>query len=226
MTNKEKVALFDFCETIANFQTADTFVHYVRGRTDNKLMIKKEKIRKFLRNIKALAILDKLFRHSSINKRLVLWQLKGFDKNELEIFAKSYYYDVIKKNFITEVIDELRNLKQNNWRIIIISAGYEIYLKYFCFDFGIPLENLISVKIKYKEDRCLGIFDGGDRLWDKTKKLDALLNRKNIESIAFSDSISDLPMLLWADEGCVVRRADKRSWAHDYKFKEILWHKK
>ena len=32
----KKIALFDFCETIANFQTADAFVDFVRFNENKK----------------------------------------------------------------------------------------------------------------------------------------------------------------------------------------------
>lgn len=61
------------------------------------------------------------------------------------------------------------------------------------------------MKIKFKNDICMGSFDGGDRLWDKTDKLESLLDRKSVVIRAYSDSISDLPLLSWADEAYAVR---------------------
>ena len=218
-----KVALFDFCETIANFQTADNFVKYVREQSNNSKMIRKEAVRQFLLRIKLIYVLSVLLDRSSINKRFVLWQLKGFNRAELEQYAKSYYRDAIKPNLINNILEELLRLQQNNWRIVIVSAGYEIYLKYFCQEYAIPMEDLISVKIKFKKGKCLGVFDGGDRLWDKTKKLEELFDRRKIYSVAYSDSMSDLPLLKWANEGIVVQRKDKPKWASKYNLKEILW---
>lgn len=225
MQTKEKLALFDFCETLANFQTADAFIKYVREHTNSSSMNLKENIRILLVRIKLITILERLFRHSSINKRLVLWQLKGFSSKELELHAESYYKNVIKTNLINEVVEELLRLKKSNWSILIVSAGYDIYLKYFCLDFGIPLDNLIAVKIKFEEGICMGVFDGGDRLWDKTEKLDQRYQKSNVKSIAYSDSISDVPLLQWANEGVVVRRVDKNRWDSEFKYREILWHK-
>lgn len=225
MQNKEKVALFDFCETIANFQTADAFVDYVRQESNNNCMLIKEKFRLFLIKTRLLYIIARFFRRSSINKRLLLWQLRGFDKEQLEIYAASYFSNIIAPNLISIVVERLKEYQNNGWHIYIISGGYEIYLKYFCREYDIPEENLISVKIKYSGSKCLGCFDGGDRLWDKTKKLDEILNKNEIYSVAYSDSITDLPLLTWANEGFVVRRADKQQWSNNLKLKEIIWEK-
>lgn len=223
MQNKEKIAIFDFCETIANFQTADAFVVYVRENTKSKSMYRKEYFRLLLRKTRILAILSKLIKHSSINKRLVLWQLKGFSQEILEQFAEKYYNEKIRPNFIEPVISRLEELKKDGWRIVVISGGYEIYLRYFCIEFNIPLSDLIAVKIGFKDGLCNGQFDGGDRLWDKVEQLDERFKRSSIDSIAFSDSITDLPLLLWANKSFVVRRKDRQPWYNRFKFQEIIW---
>ena len=40
MLYREKVAFFDFCETLVDFQTADAFCDYVRERTKKTKMFK------------------------------------------------------------------------------------------------------------------------------------------------------------------------------------------
>lgn len=223
MQNNVKVALFDFCETLANFQTADEFVRYVRERTKNKMMFRKEKFRLFLRKCRVETLVTLFFRHLSFNKRLVLWQLKGFSESQIEKYAEEYYNKVVRPNLINETVEELKKLQTEGYEICIVSAGYEIYLKYFCKEFEIPLKNIIAVKIKFESGKCMGCFDGGDRLWDKTDKLNERYDRDLVESIAYSDSKTDLPLLKWAKEGVVVCRKDKKSWAKEYNFKEILW---
>lgn len=223
MQSNTKIAIFDFCETLANFQTADAFVHYIRKSNNDSKMCRKEKLRVFLKRYRILDCFERLFRHSSLNKRLVLWQLKGMYREDLDYYAKKYYENVVKVNLIRPVLEELVRLRNEGWTIVIASAGYESYLKYFCMDYSIPLHHLISVRIKFVDSICQGVFDGGDRLWDKTNKLDLLFNREKIESVAYSDSISDLPLLQWASHGVVVRRKDKKQWSNNYNFKEIVW---
>lgn len=226
MQSKEKIAIFDFCETLANFQTADAYVEYVREVTHCSNMCRKEMFRLFLRKTRILAILSVLFKRSSLNKRFILWQLRGINKDCLEVFAKEYYDKRIRPNIISSVLSELYRLREQGWRIVIASGGYEIYLKYFCQEHGIPLKDLIAVKIAFSENKCLGIFDGGDRLWDKIYYLESKFNRDKIQCVAYSDSITDLPLLQWANDGIVVRRKDKVSWCNKYNLKEIVWSQK
>lgn len=221
-----KVALFDFCETIANFQTGDAFVNYVAANYPISQNKRRNKIRHTLQRFKVISVIERLFPKSSFNKRLVLWQLKGYKQSTIENASREYYLNMVKPNLIPETIEQLRSLQENGWRILIVSAGYETYLKWFCQDYRIKISDLIAVKIKFnKRGVCLGRFDGGDRLWDKVDILSKRFENQKIQSIAFSDGLSDLPMLMWADEGVVVRKRSKASWneKYNYNFKEIIW---
>ena len=112
MKEHNKVALFDFCETLVNFQTADAFVEYVRANCkDNKHMHKWNNIRLFLIKTRIIPILSRLLPKISIHKRIVLYQLKGKTKIELSEYAQCFYKNMILPNLIHEVIDELKKLQ-------------------------------------------------------------------------------------------------------------------
>ena len=100
-----KVALFDFCDTIANFQTADAYVYYVLQHRNNSKVAKRGIVFKLFNKLIIISILGILFPHASINKRMVLSLLKGIRKEQLDRLAEAYYNDIIRTNLITEVID-------------------------------------------------------------------------------------------------------------------------
>ena len=218
-----KVALFDFCETIANFQTADAFVFYIVEKSNKRSVYLRSKIYSILNKLKITKLCEILCPKSSVNKRMVLYITKGLSKQEMEAFAKKYYLERVKPNLILPVLSKLVELKQEKYNIYIVSAGYEIYLKYFLKDFEIEPDHLISVKIAFKKGKCSGTFDGGDRLYDKTVFLDKLFDSKDVYSISFSDSKTDLPFLKLANDAYVVRKSGTKRWATDYNFKEIVW---
>ena len=56
----KKIAIFDFCETLVDFQTADAFVDYVREHTDELSVRRKEKINLILRKYKVTRIAEKI----------------------------------------------------------------------------------------------------------------------------------------------------------------------
>ena len=218
-----KVALFDFCETIVNFQTADAYIDYVREKLNDGRMLRLERMQCFMRAIKAIQIIEKLTRYRfSINKRIKLWQLRGHNLSELQVLAKEYYNERIRPNFIPEMIEKLLELKVQGYSIFLVSGGYDIYLRYFAEEND--LSGVISTKVGFKGDVCTGKFDGIDCLGDgKTILLDQYFSSKPAFCVAFSDSKSDLPFLEWVDEGYVISRNKHQEWSTKNKLKEIIW---
>ena len=224
MLETNKVALFDFCETIANFQTADAYVDFVREKLNDKQMYKMERMQNLLKKIKLIQIAERITGNKySINKRIKLLQLKGQSYLLLQELAKEYYQERIRTNVIPEMLNKLLELKAEGYKIILVSGGYDIYLSYFVNEYS--LSDVISTRIGFKNNICTGRFDGVDCLRDgKTFLLDRYFDSRPKYSIAFSDSISDLPFLNWADEGVVVSKVKSQKWAKDNNFNEIIWY--
>tara|TARA_B110000003_G_scaffold110197_1_gene112833 strand:+ start:729 stop:1394 length:666 start_codon:yes stop_codon:yes gene_type:complete len=219
-----KIALFDFCETVVKFQTADKFVHFVRNRSNNYRMNFINKIHSIFIKFRIIAVLEHFFPKSSLNKRLVLFQLKGFSKSRLRQYAKLYYFNKIKKAFIKTILFELIKKKEEGYKIIVVSGGYDIYLDYFVEEFRI--DGLISTQIKFnKSDICMGKISGIDCLWsNKVKLLESYFVKEKIDfrnSLAYSDSFTDIPMLNWVQNGIVVSNNNVEKWMKKYKI--ILW---
>lgn len=219
----DKIAYFDFCETLVNFQTADAFVDYVRLTTRKKRMLILERLRDFFFKYKILLVLCKITRYKyPIYKVSKLFQVRGFHKSELEELAKGYYKEKIKPNIIYQTLDILKQKQTSGYKIVIVSGGYDIYLKFFVEEYGI--DELYSTKIKFTDKICAGIIDGVDCMYDnKVKIIESKYNKDLIFSEAYSDSESDLPLLKWVNDGYVISRNYHQSWADSNNLKEIIW---
>lgn len=217
---KDKIALFDFCETIANFQTGDAFIHYVCNREKSiKLNLKKWFIRKTNK-------LKYKFNKKYNGKETVLSLLKGFTYEKLNKYALAYYVEKVRPNFIPEVMSELLRLKTEGYRIYVISGGYDLYLKYFVEEY--QLDGFFSTNIKFKNNICVGCFDGIDCM--KENKI-TILNDffknepiKDYETIAYSDSPTDIPLLNYCKKAVVVTPKDK-CWADNTSYEKLVFKK-
>lgn len=216
---KERVALFDFCETLVNFQTVD----YVREIKQTKSMLSKECVQTLLRKVKLISLLEKITKGKySINKRIKLWQLKGIDNNELRALAYSFYLNKIKPNFIPELNKILKDLQKENYKIYIVSGGYDIYLNFFITEF--ELDGIISSHVEIVNGFSTGRMSGLDCLrTNKTILLNQYFKVKPKYSVAFSDSITDLPLLQWVDKGYVISKNKHQVWSEKYNLEEIIW---
>ncbi len=219
-----KIALFDFCETLANYQTADAYVRFV---------MQKRKVGKglnywgqlLMERSKLSAILFRL--GINANKYMLLANLKGLPENMLKEEAKNYYEDVVKPNLVAETICELRQKQKEGYKCIIVSGGYDVYLHHFAEEYGI--DKVLCTRLRFED----GVFTGG--LWGKDcmghEKVRMLSrefgsdNLKDIDSISYSDSQSDMPFLNYTRKAVVVARKKAPQWAIQNKFETLLWQK-
>lgn len=218
----KKVALFDFCETLVDFQTADAFVDFTRNRYGTWWMCLLHYFHILGYKTKVIHLISSAFPDKSINKRIILYQLKGLKREIVYKSAKEFYYERIKPHFISVMINEFKKQCQECQAVYIVSGGYDVYLQYFIEDFCISKQNLICTEIKFKNDICCGTIEGADCIrHEKVRRLESLSLKKKRYTIAYSDSQSDLPFLNWADVAYVVRNKKKNNW--NFKYKEIIW---
>lgn len=226
LEGKERIALFDFCETLVSFQTADAFVAYVESVAENRWMRWVSFFHRLLRKSHILSLLFKMFPNGSVNKRLVALRLRGIPETEMYLHAQAYYEKMIRPALISAVVDQLHTLQSEGWRIVLVSGGYESYLVFFAREFNLLREDVIATRLQFRNGRCTGRFAGKDCMYNnKIEYLEHHFQKDKTESIAFSDSKSDLPLLLWADRGVVVAKktSDSTHWGNEYGFSELLW---
>lgn len=223
--DRERIALFDFCETLVSFQTADAFVRFVGEATGSLRVGRVLRFHHFLERKGILWRLFKFFPKAAPGKRIVAWGLKGFSAKELDDLARRYYAERLRPALIPEIIGRLQELQQEGWRIVLVSGGYESYLRYFAHDFGIAPEDILATRLCFRKGVCTGAFSGKDCMnEEKITYLERRFRKESCESVAFSDSESDLPLLRWADQGVIVRRRSRpATWGSQYGFTELIW---
>lgn len=217
-----KVVFFDFCETITDFQTADAFVDFVRERTGKRRMKIIDCFQRLLWKTRIIIYLERFIPGHSLNKRIKLFQVKGFTESELYAYSKEYYEERVRPHFIKPVIKELLSLKSQQYCVGLVSGGYGIYLKHFIDEFG--LDFCISSNIDIENGICTGKLKGVDCLGsNKIKLIKEKFVHKPDFSISFSDSSSDLPLLTWTNNGIVVSKEKHQQWIEKYNLQEIIW---
>ena len=206
----KKLAIFDFCGTLVTFQSADKFVDFVRENEGSQRSIFCEFIRKVLIKFKVFQFTNKFFPNNRFHKKFKLLQIRGLSKNHLENYAKKYVNSVIKDNFIEKIVDELKTKQKLGYRIIILSGGYSIYLKYIADYLNLNEKDIIATDIHFKRNNlCAGTIKGLDCTHrNKIKKLLEVINdirQYDLDkSYAYSDCNSDLPLLQFVGNGVAV----------------------
>lgn len=209
-----KVAILDFCDTIVDFQTANAYALYTLEHLHMHSLLRWLLRRGFVRNY--------FRKHWMEEKRLLLYMLRGTGEESLFKTAKGYYNDMIKPHFQVPVVDEIKKLREQGYTLYLVSGGYSIYIRLFAEEYG--FEKVISNDFMYDN----GVFTG--RLCDKdcmgeekVRRINMILNKDDTEdSVSISDSISDLPILKWADRAIVVSKKSRRKWAEENGFDQMV----
>ncbi len=216
---KRELVLYDFCGTIADFQTGNAFVRYVlkrKGIADNVY----EKLRIFLNKIGFIKHFNYIRPKMAINKSLLLYQLKGIHYEELDELAMQYYVEEVRTHLIEKVVNTIGRHSSDSALIILDSAGYAIYLKYFTQEYNIPV--LIASDFEYRNGIFTGRVAGRDNYGcEKVKRLREYFGCKEFTSgfskvTGYSDSYSDKPMLDCCDRVvCVNKGLQPEKWMLD-----------
>lgn len=219
MTNRnKKIALFDFCDTLVSFQTANEYVRFFVKNHANISVKLRHIIYLILSASSIILHMEKKHPEMNIRKRILLWQLTGSSMEKMEIAAKEYYELRIKPCLIKETIAELIKCQKEGCKILIVSGGYDIYIKHFALEYGIEIRNIIANQLLFNKNLFIGKYAHECMGEEKVRLLNKIFkHRDDFNVVAYSDSESDLPMLLWADKGIVITK----SWAKKYQFKEI-----
>lgn len=197
MTSK-RTWLFDFCDTLVDFQTANAYVEFVMERKG----IRRGKIdllRRMLNRLSLMKVLNRIFTKMSVNKAMLLFQLKGLSYREMDELAEIFYRERICPHFVMPVLEELISAVGNGNMVAVVSGGYDIYLKYFADEYGIPV--LLATSLQFRNGIFMGRIQGRDCMGkEKVSRVQSYFHEENIRAVygdmtGYSDSPSDLPML-------------------------------
>lgn len=207
MVTKKKLAIFDFCDTLFDGQSISYFLDFLEA----KLPIHKKVYSKIRKRLNPIS--------SSESKRYKEYLLKifvGMRKSKFDENAKEFYEDIVKNRIHKQVIEKLYEHKNQGDVVVIVSGGFENYLKYFVQDYKI--EHLFCTQLEFKNDKftskILGIECLGEEKVNQIKKLD--MSQYDLEnSFVYSDHHSDMPLFSLVGNKIVVKNRQKIDWIND-----------
>jgi len=183
----KKLAIFDFCDTLVNGQTADDFIYFILKNTKPNL------ISKFIISIINRRWVPNIF---GFKKKLLVFTLRGIPITKINKFSQKYC-TTLESRLNKSLIKRLIKHSNKDYDIIIVSGGYENYLKYFSIP-KIKFIKIIGTRLEVNNKKLTGFIKGRDCMGEeKVKRLDANLNfnKYNLkESYAYSDSLTDMPL--------------------------------
>jgi HAD superfamily hydrolase (TIGR01490 family) len=208
------LAIFDFCETITNFQTANEYCKFVLMKESRTGYI-------FWDRLLDKVFVYRVFRKLGLKKKLsqktfLLKGIKGLNKNTIEAYGLAFVEEVIQNNLNQEVFDKFLKHIHNGDLVVINSGGYEPYLKQFATKYNIPY--CFSTQFEYQDDLFIGQIKGKDCLGlekvERMKKT-SILDERFSEIYVYSDSLTDLPIFNLASKKiAVIKQSVVPSWCN------------
>lgn len=215
-----RLAIFDFCDTLVNFQTANEFCKYVLNKESRSSLLMTDH---FFEKYYFYRLFAKLGLSHFSQKKVLLRGLKGLTKSKLLLYGEQYVHDVIENQLNIEVFQRFLEHVENGDIVVINSGGYEVYLDYFSKKYNIDFT--FSTRLKYIDDFFSGEIEGIDCLGvEKVKRLkDANILEKKYQVIfVYSDSITDMPIFdLGTKKYAVVSGLKTPLWATQDNFEII-----
>lgn len=225
MQVNNNVVIFDFCQTICSFETADAFVEYVCQSESNIRIRVFNIIEKLLVKTRIVLLFDLYghIMHHSVWKKFLLNKLKGIERNKLEQYAENYYRERIKTNFIPVTLQRLQEAQNKGYIVAVVSASYDIFLKLFAKEYNVGI--LVTNSFGYKDNKFTGKIRGKDCIYkNKVRRFQNAIGNRQIKVMeSFGDSKSDIPILSIAKDGYVISHRFHKKWVDNTNYKEIIW---
>ena len=224
----KKIAIYDFCQTLVDFETADQFIYFIQKKEKSFKIKFKEQCRKFLVWTRFFFIADIIRKliglQGALNKKYLLWELKGLNKDKIDNYAKEYYDEIVRNRLIVKVLEEMKNQKREGYAIVVLSASYYPIIKWFKEDYNVDM--VITNEFLYKNDIFQGKITNKDCIGqEKVKRL--LENFPQLDmceqTIAYGDSMSDVYVLKTVKKGVVVSKSKHKEWIEKYNLEELIW---
>lgn len=217
--NNKKIAFLDFCGTVVSKQTGNAFVYYVKRNLPSIYMhFKSKKSKLFIK-------IGRFFNKKFYDKWQILSLTKNVLQKDMERLGFNFYIEEVRPYFISQVLEEIETLKKDGYEIYIVSGGYDTYLKHFVDEFN--LNGLFCTKIKYKNNRSTAKPEGLDCMCNNKKIIiEEHFGKENLincDSIAYTDSQTDLPLINICKKGVVVCPKKAPKWAIDNNMESIIY---
>ncbi len=213
MTNKSILAIFDFCGTLINMQTADLFIlGLVRQCPSLK--------RRILETIR-ISLLKTGKLRGKTHKKFLLRQASGIHCSAVTNYADRYLHETLLPNENISIVRRMKEHKELGHYVVIVSAGYENYISAYAKYHGIP--SFAATKLEEKNSVLTGKILKNDCIGkEKLYRLSELLDLSSFNlqnSYAYSDHISDVPLLKLVGNRIVVDSGQDMGWCKDIRGK-------
>lgn len=196
----KKLAIFDVDYTLTSSETMVELLKFYLKKYPFRFYYAFNSLRGFLGFASGLTDEKK-------SKEVHLKFLEKFTADELEKFIEDYYNNQLKKILLKDGFKKLSELKTQGYTVILSSASPEIYL-HKLYEYK-DIDKIFGSKFgRYEDGRFKSVMIGNNNKGqEKIERLKEYINLDEVDlknSVMFSDSLSDLPLLNLCGKGYLI----------------------
>lgn len=125
--------------------------------------------------------------------------IKGRTVEEMDVISRDFFRYVQQKAFFADAAPELFRLREQDVKIVIVSASSDLYMK--VLPEFLPVDAVISTICETRDGRYTGKIGKNCKGEEKVRRIEAWLKEQGLSidkehSAGYGDSPSDAPMLL------------------------------
>jgi len=138
---------------------------------------------------------------------------KGLKREEIRDILSAVLENELEQEIRADLLDTLKEHQAKNHIVVLVSGTFEDLLRLFGEKIGV--EYVLGTEVEFREGRCTGRVLGSACMGsEKVRRIQELIKEKGLEvdlpsSFAYTDSISDLPLLEWVGNPVAVEPEEK-----------------
>lgn len=187
-----QIALFDFDGTVTTNDSLLKFIRFVVGDA------------KFMTGFFMLSPILILYKMGTIpnykaKQKLLAWFFKGYTEKEFKKIANEYSLNHIEKILRPKAMKKINWHKQQNHKVVIVSASIDCWLRPWCEKNNLEL---LATKLEFKNGIVTGELLGKNCYGqEKVNKIKQKYTLDNFDYVyAYGDSVGDKEMLALANK--------------------------
>lgn len=154
----------------------------------------------------AIALRQVRLLRSETLKDVALAKFRGWSRAELNRFGADFYGECLRPVLFPAALAELERLRTAGFRVVVISGAFDFLLAPFCETHGVT--DWECTRVAFDGERCAGRLGGAEMRGEaKVAWLERHFAGQTVDwagSVAYSDELSDLPMLRRVGTGWLV----------------------
>jgi HAD superfamily hydrolase (TIGR01490 family) len=157
-------------------------------------------------------------------KRKVVAEFKGWSRDKLADFGQFLYKQELRPFLRPAALEELKRCRIEGLLPVVVSGAFDFFVQPFCAEHEIDV--YVCTQLAFSLDVCLGCLQEPEmRAEHKRTALRQLFSEYEIDwegSCAFTDELSDLPLLEMVGRPCLVNRVG--FWRHSSpQIQQVRW---